>query len=155
MKLYTSGTARRRAIDIECDRLQVAFLGFAAIDRVNAVDYGDNPILDLLRDVAPLSYDTVSEWLFQLARHWSLWESPRIGTFPVYVYDPSGPVDRELAAESGEDLVFHEIDDALRVDPEDTESAYRDDADDLIVHATRVLMRFDAIRTAELYDQEA
>lgn len=139
MTTYTSGTARRRAIDAEFDPLQ-PWLTFVAIDRVNAIDHGDNPILDLFRD-AKLSHDTLIEWLLQLARHWRLWQSPRIGTFPMAYRDPLGPVSRPLSAETGEDAVYHLIDDALRLDMEDTESAYRDDADDLIVHATRVLIR--------------
>lgn len=138
MKLYTSGTARRRALS-ELYRTPMAGTR-SMIDRVNAADHGDNPILDLLRDETPIEHDTTVEWLFQLARHWSLWQSPRIGTFPLDYRDPSGPVDREMSMESGEDQVFHLIDDALRVDSEDTESSYRQDADDLIAHATRVLI---------------
>lgn len=109
-----------------------------------------------------LNYQTdrwgnVVEWLFQLARHWSQWQDERIGTFPLEYRDPSGPVARERAAESGEDSTFYSIDDIIRAEVESLGARTWDDDEgewgwigdlrigdviqDRIVHATRVLIR--------------
>lgn len=74
-----------------------------------------NPILDAFRDdwgSEPNAYST-HEWLFQLARHWALWQSERMGTFPLDYRDPWGPVSREESEESGEDSVYWDISDAI------------------------------------------
>lgn len=89
------------------------------------------------------AYET-HEWLFQLARHWALWQSSRIGTFPLDYRDPSGPASREESEESGEDSVFWTIEDALvSLVTFDGSDGYGDLQQDAIVHATRVLSRLD------------
>jgi len=110
-----------------------------------------NPILLAFRETYDGSaYDT-HEWLFQLARHWALWQSPRIGTFPLDYRDPYGPVERERSEESGEDSVYWEIEDLMYgVSGTQAENADADDvlrrgnlAQDMIVHAVAVLSRLD------------
>lgn len=81
-------------------------------------------------------YAECSEWLFQLARHWALWQSPAIGTFPLEYRDPSGPASRDEAEETGEDRAYWEISDILR----DTGNQERQ-----IVHTVRVLSRLLAL----------
>lgn len=84
-------------------------------------------------------YAETSEWLFQLARHWALWQSPAIGTFPLDYRDPSGEVSRDISEETGEDSTFWAIEDvltAVRLASTDPHAIERQ-----IVHATRVLTR--------------
>lgn len=125
-----------------------------------------NPILDIIRDGwdsgDPLS--CTSEALFQLARHWSLWQSPRIGTFPLDYRDLSGPVPRSWSDDSGEDSLYYDIDDQIRGYLErrhcviewdrhrdwtwyphrfDTIGEPSCDVQDMIVHAVTVLNRLD------------
>lgn len=127
-----------------------------------------NVILDRVREYVDTSemsaYDT-HEWLIQLARHWALWQSPLIGTFPLDYSDPSGPVDRATSEDTGEDDTYYAIDDVIReyleskgVSIHEGESqpggwspAYRigtlgagDDVALMIAHATAVLARLDA-----------
>jgi hypothetical protein len=120
-----------------------------------------NPILDVARDTL-YSGDSdlgshLHEWLFQLARIWSEWQSPRIGTFPLDYRDPCGQVTREQSEESGEDRAYWEIDDALaraagitdegpdRWDQPEASAqllrGYSDSIQDYIAHATAVLSR--------------
>ena len=91
-----------------------------------------------------LSYDgsafSTHEWLFQLARHWILWQSSRIGTFPLDYRDPSGPVTREDSEETGEDYDYWAIEDILNVVEREQGS---DAVQDMIVHTTKVLARLD------------
>jgi hypothetical protein len=123
-----------------------------------------NPILALFRgdDSRDNAYGT-HEWLFQLARHWALWQSPAIGTFPLDYRDPSGPCDRAYSEETGEDAAYWAIDDAIRAhiteiggivgdgDPWEWATDDFDTADkiganvpQMIAHATAVLARLDA-----------
>lgn len=98
-----------------------------------------NPILSEFRlENGPRSdaYAT-HEWLFQLARHWALWQSPRIGTFPLDYTDPSGPVDEQTSEETGEDTAYWTICAAIASLPDSW-------ADRIIAHATHVLMRLDS-----------
>lgn len=107
-----------------------------------------NPILTEFRlecDYGDLFGSSV-EWLFQLARHWSEWQSPRIGTFPLDYRDLSGPATREYSEETGEDSVYWTIeavlDDVCMHEPGSRDG--HDEADlvqDYIVHATAVLDR--------------
>lgn len=75
-----------------------------------------NVLLDVIRDGwdsgNPLSCG--HEALFQLARHWALWQSARIGTFPLNYRDPSGPVSRGFAEETGEDQLYWDLDEQIR-----------------------------------------
>jgi len=117
------------------------------IEQVNARHHQAglvNPILDLFRDHTyqgdPDLGSTLSEWLFQLARHWSEWHSARIGTFPLEYRDPSGPVTKQDSLETGEDDAYWQIEAALdEVDPSNERKG--DVQQDLIVHATAVLSR--------------
>lgn len=108
-----------------------------------------NPILVLFREEADFGdlYGSSVEFLFQLARHWSEWQSPRMGTFPVDYTDPSGPVSRTHSEETGEDHVYWYIADLI-----ETMSAHEPDSspesraeshliEDIIVHTTAVLAR--------------
>lgn len=104
-----------------------------------------NPILDLLRDEwdGHEAHAIAVEYLFQLARHWSAWQSERIGTFPLDYRDYAGPLTREQSEASGEDRTYWEIEDALT----EAERVLRfrglslDAIQDYIVHATAVLGR--------------
>jgi hypothetical protein len=136
----------------------------AMITRVNARHEQAgliNPILDRARDDLyqgdPDLGSHISEWLFQLARIWSEWQSPRIGTFPLEYQDHFGPVTREQSIETGEDYAYWSIDDALaemagivdigadRWDQPEVSTqlvmGYSDLIQDAIVHATAVLSR--------------
>lgn len=151
---FTSGIARRR--DIDAARLQNPEHEFTMqdIEGINAEHEREgrvNPILDLLRDEwdAYGAHAIAVEYLFQLARHWAAWQSPRISTFPLDYRDPSGPASREDSEESGEDRVYWEIDDALTEADRvlqfhghgDRPGAVGDRIQDYIVHATAVLDR--------------
>lgn len=70
-------------------------------------------------DSSPLS-ETI-EWLFQLTRHWWLWQHPHMGTPYCPVGDPNGPVPREWSEESGEDSVYYTIADILDALPTDND----------------------------------
>jgi hypothetical protein len=102
-----------------------------------------NPILDIFRDDTyqgdPDLGHHAHEWLFQLARHWSEWQSPRIGTFPLDYRDPSGPLTKAESEESGEDRVYWEIEAVL--DEVDDLAPGGNTQQDHIVHATAVLSR--------------
>jgi hypothetical protein len=54
------------------------------------------------------------EWLFQLGRHWTLWQDARIGTFPLIFGDPSGPASKADAEETGEDSTYWSIDEIIQ-----------------------------------------
>jgi hypothetical protein len=156
---FTSGAARRAAVAAARTRTPMQWsedgthLESGIIDQLNTlrseiVNRRDdergltNPILDAFRDDATSGdmYFYVSEWLFQLARHWSEWQSPRSGTFPLEYRDPAGPVTRQEADDSGEDLAYWDIEAALDdVDPGN--ERHGDLQQDLIVHATAVLTR--------------
>lgn len=141
---YTSGAARRNALDDA--RALYGPTGTALyIDDVNATHDAIghiNPILDYFRDDAyPGSPDlnyTAGEYLFQLGRHWSEWQSPRIGTFPHDVRDYAGPCTREESEESGEDRAYWYIADALAGD---THAYTANRVQDYIVHAVAVIGR--------------
>lgn len=145
---FTSGAARRR--DIDTARLQNPEhdLTMQDIEGINAEHGRDgriNPILDLLRDEwdGHEAHAIAVEYLFQLARHWSAWQSERIGTFPLDYRDYAGPLTREQSEASGEDRIYWEIEDALT----EAERVLRfrglslDTIQDYIVHATAVLGR--------------
>lgn len=96
-----------------------------------------NPILTEFRgdcDWGDL-FGSATEWLFQLARHWSEWQSPRIGTFPYDFRDPSGPASRADSEAMGEDRVYWTLEAVL------DEVEYSNLVQDYIVHATAVLHR--------------
>lgn len=109
-----------------------------------------NVILDVIRDSWD-SGDPLScghEALFHLARHWSEWQSSRIGTFPLEYRDPSGPSDREDSERSGEDSLYWDIEDAINreianraTDPMKPEIGNA--IQDMIVHATSVINRLE------------
>lgn len=100
---------------------------------------------------------TTVEWLFQLGRHWNLWQDEEMGSFPISRRDLFGPVDRATSEATGEDSDYYTIDDILRslleqrgaktwTDSEDGWSHMAHPADeryiqDLIVHTVKVLER--------------
>ena len=101
----------------------------------------DNVIIQMYREEVydGSAYDT-HEWLFQLARVWTEWQSSRIGTFPMDWRDQSGPVDREWSEDTGEDNVYWTIVDALeRITADDKGETVQD----TIVQATTILDRLD------------
>ncbi len=151
---FTSGAARRR--DIDAARLQnpeheLTEQDIAGINAEHDREGRINPILDLFRDDgysgSPDLHDTASEYLFQLARIWSEWQSARIGTFPLEYRDYDGPLDRAESDEDGEDRTYWEITDALsdyQMDQRLRGASTNDTIDriqDFIVHATAVLTR--------------
>lgn len=79
-------------------------------------------------------HETV-EWLFQLTRHWWLWQHDAMGTPYLDVHDPGGPVPKEWSDESGEDSVFYTIEQIID-DLPDTEHRIR-----TILHTYAVLNR--------------
>lgn len=119
-----------------------------------------NAILTEMR-LEGVSADTVWEWLFQLARHWALWASPRIGTFPLDYRDPSGAATRAESEETGEDHAYWAISDVVQsVLAENGATIIEDQTcpdgwthtgperaddivQDMIVHAVAVLNRWD------------
>lgn len=107
-----------------------------------------NPILERFREHTSGTdlFAHSSEFLFQLARHWERWQSPRIGTFPLEYTDPSGPGPLDEALENGEDMVFYDIEDIISelCEHEPGTAKAREESDlvqDILVHATRVLDR--------------
>lgn len=139
---YTSGAARRNALDAE--RAQVGDTASGLyIARINAEHDAAgrvNPILDYFRDDTyqgdPDLHYHAFEYLFQLGRHWALWQSPRIGTFPRDMRDYAGPCTREESEESGEDRAYWYIADALGQTQHDG-----DRTQDYLAHATAVIGR--------------
>lgn len=119
-----------------------------------------NAILTEMR-IEGVSADTVWEWLFQLARHWALWQSPRIGAFPLDYRDPSGAATQAESEETGEDAAYWTINSVLQsvlrengvtiiedqtcpdwwthTGPERADNIVQD----MIVHAVAVLNRWD------------
>lgn len=76
----------------------------------------ENVILNHFREnVHSASEFDTHEYLFQLARHWSLWQDMSMGTFPLDYSDPSGPAGRDFAEETGEDFLYWELMDELNV----------------------------------------
>lgn len=76
-----------------------------------------NPILAWFREEhasEPNAY-TTHEWLFQLGRHWAEWQDARMGTFPIQMTDPSGPVSRSESEDGGEDSIYWTLDECIRV----------------------------------------
>lgn len=80
-------------------------------------------------------YHETIEWLFQLTRHWWLWQHAEMGTPYLDVHDPSGPVPQEWSDESGEDSTYWAIDEILDGLPTDHDRIAT------ILHAYAVLNR--------------
>lgn len=150
---FTSGLARRLHLDYHRD-CRGGVLDSSSIAAINAQHDRRgliNPILDLFRDDgysgSPDLHGVTLEYLFQLARIWSEWQSARIGTFPLEYRDFAGPLDRGDSETSGEDRAYWEITDVLsdfqmdwRLRGHGTiETSNR--IQDFIVHATAVLDR--------------
>lgn len=130
MKIFNSGKQPERVIDPEpwvcagirtSDRCPVTSAGHHPM-WLPRLEYGrpfydeTNPILAWFREEhasEPNAY-TTHEWLFQLGRHWAEWQDARMGSFPVEMHDPSGPVSRSESEEGGEDRVYWEIDECIR-----------------------------------------
>jgi hypothetical protein len=141
---FTSGAARRRDITLTAagmGRMIATPADLTAINNEHDRKGRINPILDLLRDEwdGHEAHAIAVEYLFQLARHWSEWQSERIGTFPLDYRDYAGPLPRKQSEASGEDRTYWEINDVLYDDAILHGSSDR--TQDLIVHATAVLDR--------------
>lgn len=149
---FTSGAARRAHLDLLRERRGTLSEGdIASVNAEHDRRGLINPILDLFRDDgysgSPDLHGVTGEYLFQLARIWSEWQSARIGTFPLEYRDYAGPLEREHSEESGEDRAYWEITDLLSTFQMDwrlrghgtIETADR--IQDFIVHATAVLDR--------------
>lgn len=102
-----------------------------------------NPILQELR-FSGVS-DNAVEYLFQLARIWTEWQSPAIGTFPLDWQDSmGGHCDREMSDETGEDYTYWLITDLIEDHLAHGGSSPR--REDIVVawvvHATAVINRY-------------
>lgn len=110
MKIFSSGKHLRR------ERIVLTENGSALGWDVKPLVNENNPILAWFREAhtdEPNAY-TTHEWLFQLGRHWSQWHDARMGTFPLDMSDPSGPVSHSESEQDGEDRVYWELDDCIR-----------------------------------------
>lgn len=156
--IFTSGAARRRDLR-SIEGYPPLPSKIIAVNAEHDRRGRTNPILDLFRDDTytgdPDLHYHATQFLFQLARVWSEWQSARIGTFPLEYRDYAGPVDREYSEESGEDREYWEITDVIsdfqmdwRLRGHSTiETGNR--IQDFIVHAVAVLDRIYDITNEE------